>query len=586
MKFRTLKKWDDPSECSQLVYLAQLLEELLFDYSLDTYKPSAMNTSMLCFEALTVIKDIENGVIKEANLPHIIDELSLNMSKDPVSKKLISIDYPKAITTISTKETRLSEKKIILELIWSEIELKKYKIKNEQLLINAIENDQEKSTIRTLARSYITTLINLGYRPNHLYQTTIDFFHYSKNRIGSNEAIKDYVSKFDGKRSQYTVIYRASEIFNTLIEACAGFNVEVTNDAKEYTAALEERGYRLRNKNELFVIIKEIKCLDHYSARELAVKKIETIATLLTLYHHKEHPSWNKECVVIEVGSKKSRKIGKPLNPMHKCFDLVPDKASKKLNTLLSNFSLTPPSFNRFSRSAELHSLALNSDSQENQMINLWISLESLVPSSTKDSKIINILDSVMPFLNLNYVNRLLERLFSDLIVWNRGVLFHKLKGIEGSKTTVRLAKLLSLNSHEDAKKSLFADLGDFHLLRNRVFHIAEILDSGKKIGNLLKNHDKRVRWQLRRIYRTRNIIVHTGRTPSYTGILIENIHDYLDIILSTLVNIASGGINIDSIEQGFKYIELTYDSYFSTLNLTDKFDEANIEEVLFRHAI
>ena len=37
MKFRTLKNWKDPQSQEGPVFFAQLLEELLFDYSLDTY---------------------------------------------------------------------------------------------------------------------------------------------------------------------------------------------------------------------------------------------------------------------------------------------------------------------------------------------------------------------------------------------------------------------------------------------------------------------------------------------------------------------------------------------------------------------
>lgn len=77
MRFRNLKKWTAPDQSKELIYFAQLLEEMLFDYSLDTYKPSALNTSLLCREALYVIEDIESGVIKRPNLDHVLEELTI-----------------------------------------------------------------------------------------------------------------------------------------------------------------------------------------------------------------------------------------------------------------------------------------------------------------------------------------------------------------------------------------------------------------------------------------------------------------------------------------------------------------------------
>jgi len=92
VKFRTLNKWSDLSDLQPLLYFAQLLDELLFDYSLDTYKPSAMNTSLLVAEGLSVISAVEDGIIDKANLAHIMDELSENLKRDPVADELLTLD--------------------------------------------------------------------------------------------------------------------------------------------------------------------------------------------------------------------------------------------------------------------------------------------------------------------------------------------------------------------------------------------------------------------------------------------------------------------------------------------------------------
>ena len=106
-------------------------------------------------------------------------------------------------------------------------------------------------------------------------------------------------------------------------------------------------------------------------------------------------------------------------------------------------------------------------------------------------------------------------------------------------------------------------------------------------VVKILESHTARVEWQIRRIYRARNSIVHTGRTPTYTPILIENIHDYLDVVMSTLVSLASGGVKIDTIEQGFKYIELNYEAYISSISEKGiEFCDDTIDEYMFKYAI
>lgn len=63
MKYRSLAKWDDINGCRSLVYFVQLTEEMLFDFSLDTYKTSVMHAGLLCNEAIDTIKDIRKGII-------------------------------------------------------------------------------------------------------------------------------------------------------------------------------------------------------------------------------------------------------------------------------------------------------------------------------------------------------------------------------------------------------------------------------------------------------------------------------------------------------------------------------------------
>ena len=48
MRYRATNKWPDLSGMEGLLYFAQRAEELLFDYTLDSYKPTALNASSPC----------------------------------------------------------------------------------------------------------------------------------------------------------------------------------------------------------------------------------------------------------------------------------------------------------------------------------------------------------------------------------------------------------------------------------------------------------------------------------------------------------------------------------------------------------
>ena len=53
-----------------------------------------------------------------------------------------------------------------------------------------------------------------------------------------------------------------------------------------------------------------------------------------------------------------------------------------------------------FSRSIDLHSAALTASAIENQMLDLWAALETLIPKSSESNKdrIVQICDQIIPF--------------------------------------------------------------------------------------------------------------------------------------------------------------------------------------------
>lgn len=143
MRYRNISKWDNPESSANLLFFAQLMEELLFEFSLDTYKPSAMNSSLLCSEALEVINEIEEGNIKAPNLDHVLKELCENLKRDKVSQSLLTIETSQIEPILLDPRKNSLEKKIVIEIIKRQISLKNYKRKNEELLIKVIKNEEK-----------------------------------------------------------------------------------------------------------------------------------------------------------------------------------------------------------------------------------------------------------------------------------------------------------------------------------------------------------------------------------------------------------------------------------------------------------
>ena len=132
------------------------------------------------------------------------------------------------------------------------------------------------------------------------------------------------------------------------------------------------------------------------------------------------------------------------------------------------------------------------------------------------------------------------------------------------------------LKGNDALRNELYGHLKDFHLLRFRVFKLSETLAEPKKISEMLETHERKVMWQIRRMYRTRNLIVHSGTVPSYVSTLIENGHDYLDQVLFYVMRMSCGEYRVKTLDQAFELAKIRYLRFKKQLADVGQFDQSN----------
>lgn len=118
MRYIKTTHWTDSTNQQGLLFFAQILNECLFDYTLDIYKPQALNVRMLCIEALQTIDNIKIGLIKKPNIDAIIEELQWNLNGDFVAKGILGHRLNGMVDNINTNKSnikKLKEANLIFE---------------------------------------------------------------------------------------------------------------------------------------------------------------------------------------------------------------------------------------------------------------------------------------------------------------------------------------------------------------------------------------------------------------------------------------------------------------------------------------
>lgn len=578
MRFRTLRNWDTSGNISALLFFAQRTEELLFDYTLDTYKPTALNAPSLCEEALLVLADVEANVLDEANFEHVIAELEWAIQRDRVAKSMLEADLNRYLPKGET--VTIAKKRLQLSVLAGALNPYRYFERCVEFLKNAIE-DESKSDIDELARTLITTLINLGQSKEFLYRSAIEYFYYDDTQkfTTSTLGLAGFVEKIYPFSHQFDIYFIASSLIETIHNETQHFNIEKLDSLpEEIVYFATQRGFT-KNIDEVFVKINDVTSFDVFSARMTAESRLSKIRDLFALFSHKFQLRWRDEALVVQLCcEEKPEIVKKHRSSMEKGFDLTPPVAAKRMNWLLRNLSLAETgSYERFDRVVELHGIGVTNNIPENQLLNLWISIETITPSSLSQNKISSVISALKPTLMLNYISGLVEQAASDLIQWDKYKAKKILKSI--SRTSLREAtlKLLALSELEPKRKELYEALADFHLLRYRIFRISEILSRPDKVRELLDTHERKVTWQIHRIYRTRNLVVHSGQAPTFIHALIENGHNYLDQIMSQVMLASCGDYHLNQLDQVFEFAKIRYERYERLLANTENFDDSNV---------
>jgi len=208
-----------------------------------------------------------------------------------------------------------------------------------------------------------------------------------------------------------------------------------------------------------------------------------------------------------------------------------------------------------------------------------------MLPSRPGKTIVDSVVSGSLPVVGLNYFNRIFRNITFDFFRWNRRALSNTLQLIVAPKDANLVEKvfcLIALKENEQALAKLFSDLKNFELLRNRTYTLHEIFSSPELCIDFLERHQKRVSWQLHRIYRARNEIVHSGANPSNSINLLSNAHDYFDQIFEIIGSLCSGESGYDNYIDAFNFAEALYDQYLEDLKKLSDFSVESASQVIW----
>ena len=377
MKFKKTDHWTNKQNQEGLLFFSQIIDESLFDYSLDSYKPQALNTRLLCIEALQTISHIDNGLIKKPNLRSIIEELKWSLQSDLAAKFILDDKYEHYISRLNI-HSNTNNLKNVIELLYEHLNERNYLETIKNLLIDKIPDAREKEDIYSLTHVLLTELINYGYSPGYIYYFNNKFF-FNRNSKVSDTDPSNFFNNFSFKGKKFKVIYKGDKLFTEFSEFAKDFKIEFVEE-KSGLKGIKSNGFiKSKKKNEVFIICNEVESLDEVSARLESELPITKIANLFTFYHHENRPLISDKALIINENDGSKIVLEKPLKSIIKKQDVKPLTAVAKVKKLFDSLDLPKETIFRISRAVDLHSVALETNEIDNKLLSLWTAIETLI---------------------------------------------------------------------------------------------------------------------------------------------------------------------------------------------------------------
>ncbi len=418
------------------------------------------------------------------------------------------------------------------------ISLKDYYINKLRYLLQNGTN--EKKELDLVVSNLVTLLKNEGYSYFYL-KNLINVFSQNKKEI---EKITEFISLITKDIVSYQCHYLV-KINDTYIKSLQDLGFIDIKKQEEYIFTSDKSTSFLEQDTKGVIILYQIQALDEYSALEKSIIEINKLKNKTEFIKSKSIINIiHKKIFLIEENSNKEFLLEKS------CFQFYKINAPKNIFSSLEKLfkldNVKNKNCNLYNSSINYYFLSKKTDESSLCFLNLWIALETIFQENDGNSIIGRIKDNLPEIVASFYIKDLLRELSKDIVRCLELYDFTDFNSLFPNSTKKNISSkdlILILTDEKNGNKikKLLAFASQNELFG---FRINEMWEKFFKDKTILKKrielHINNMRWQVSRLYRIRNKIMHQGvdgiELSHYTHHLN---HYYLDVfyrVLNTII--------------------------------------------------
>lgn len=528
MRIEITGQWKDGFEHDGILYCAQRIEEMLMHYTSHLYKVPVYNSFLLCAEYLRIYDLVKESKIDHSHLSNTLEEFINTFSNDIVIREHFSGSEIQSFVS-RLKGSSEPEKRKTMYYIMHRISA--YPQWSAETLRKAVSSKTEKKKIERALRSYLPMLIGMGYQPFHIYRYCKQVF--MNPEICDEQCIDLFIDHFNGSDIEYVVYFAVDkkvEKFRSILKS----RLNISFDQDDYSKRLKF------DRDKYICINMQASALDPNGA---AIRAYDAFNIFMRYYkflgNRDEEWCFDKALVKTVDGTIEFPRFIPDSYYFSKDYDdkTLGSNSERTITKLLENAAGND--FWVIDKIVTTHNTALQSHDAYNAFLNLWSVIEIVGVYDHTDSKIKEILRSIVPVLKRNYIKCVVEELHDYLKANMNGDEYKELLDslhLYGSEE-FKIACLVMLPQHQDKRQVLYQNLKQYPLIRSRISQLYEDIFKHKKDYSVeLDRYGQRLIWHIQRLYRVRNSISHSGEPDENINTLVEHLHSYVDEVVLEII--------------------------------------------------
>jgi hypothetical protein len=337
--------------------------------------------------------------------------------------------------------------------------------------------------------------------------------------------------------SQYRCIFALSGSRGDIAAVIAGSTFGMARSRHEIRGDPLALAFEEKHRERTFVYIDTVG-RSHLSAALGATTRLETLLNVFNLYANASEPAASTEVLVYR--DQETTPMTMQLDARQQ-FGLLARKDARKL-TRQTLSQVGSRLDGRIANALEQYSSGLASADPKMVMINFWTGLEALVGNDGPEKIGSRIRHWIAPIV----ASRRIDKIATYLGICGHNYLEHTGATISSPDLPLShstyidvqdILRALTGPSENAAIKALFETFSASPLLINRIFEAWSEFSDPNSLKKSLEKSKQRVEWQLSRIYRSRNLLVHRGEMSELMPRLLQNMQYYLSICLSRVLH-------------------------------------------------